>query len=115
MIFRSLLAAATITLSGAALAECVRPQPPALVDGATADIEAMVKTQQDVKSYQAQAESFRKCIQEEEMKDMEDGKVSEESQAARLAAHNGVVDEETALAESWNAQIRAFKARETAE
>jgi len=113
MIARRLLVAAVLVAAPHVMAECVRPQVPEIADGTTADVEAMVKSQQDVKSYQAQAEVYRQCLQEQEIEDQEDGEISEEDKAARLAAYNGMVDEETALAESWNTEIREFKSRES--
>ncbi len=107
-----LLACYALAVSSFALAECNPPSVPALADGATADMSAMAKSQQDVKSFQADAAAFYQCINQEGEKDAEDGEVLDEANVARDDAYNSVLAEETALAESWNTEIGKYKSRQ---
>ena len=109
------IATCALTLPMQVFAECSRPAVPELADGATAEIDQLVSSQAAVKAYQEQVEVFRKCLETEEMVDQEDGEVLPEDQAARLAEHNASVDEEEAVAASWNEEITEYKAREAAK
>jgi hypothetical protein len=97
-----------LVFSQFALAECSRPAPPALPDGATSDLETMVEGQQAVKTYVADTESYLSCITAESEAAAETE--TPEQQLARVEHHNEVVDEMETLAARFNEEIRKYKA-----
>ena len=105
--FASFLLVGQAFLAGLVFAECEREAAPDLPDGASATMEEMVAGQGAVKAYVASSNSYLECM------DAEMAAIPEEETDARVAAlesYNAAVDEQAAVAEGFNEQIRAFKA-----
>ncbi|MEM9333999.1 MAG: hypothetical protein AAGA33_04035 [Pseudomonadota bacterium] len=106
----SLLAAQT------ALAECNYPARAKIADGASATKEEMIASQKSVKAYMAAMESYLTCIAEEEqsarddLESTDDGQL-EELEEALNKKHNAAVEEMEIVADEFNLQVRAYKAR----
>ena len=71
---------------------CDRPAKPELPDPATAVTPQMVKAKNDVQAFLASAEAYLKCN-------------------ISTSQHNSMVDAMHEVAESFNAIVRAYKAR----
>ncbi|MDJ0877421.1 MAG: hypothetical protein QNI86_02360 [Halieaceae bacterium] len=92
-----------------AFAECDRPIPPQLPDGASADLETMVEGQKAVKAYVAATEAYLDCLNEEGAAAADEE--TPEEQLARIELHNKAVDDMEALAAAFNEEIREYKAK----
>jgi cyclophilin family peptidyl-prolyl cis-trans isomerase len=88
--------------------DCESPAPPDVPDGATAKLDEMVDGQSAVRSYMSESESYLDCLSE--VIDAKD--ISEEQQGRAVQEHNRMVAAMEQLAEEFNTQVRAFKARE---
>jgi len=115
---RAILAGAmlpTMTLSTLVFADdCSLPELPAIPDGTSATYDEMIAGQQTIKQFQAGAEAFRSCL-DDVMKDMKIAAEEGDEDAASLFAsandrYNASVTSEEALAEEFNASIKAYKA-----
>ncbi len=106
----------TLFVSQAAVAECNYPARAKIADGATATKEEMIASQKSVKAYMAAMESYLTCIAEEEkserdsMESQDDAKLAE-MEAALNKKHNAAVEEMEIVADEFNLQVRAYKAR----
>ena len=81
-----------IIFPGVGYAACTKPEPPEIPDPATAVTPQMVKAQNDVKAFVAQAEEFLKCTRSD-------------------SEHDDMVTEMKKTANKFNHAIRDFKAR----
>jgi len=92
---------------------CVYPTKPTIVNGNTATEAEMIKSQQDMKAYLALGNEFLTCL------DMEAGLTKadatddqkKEFKARVDATHNAAVDDMNAIAELFNAALRAYKGK----
>ena len=105
---------ATLTLSlslfaAAATAECSREAAPAIPDGTVATLEDMKAAQGVVKAYMASGTAYLACLDEEGKAAGEEEAV--EAKAARVSSYNAAVDEQTDVANRFNAALQAYKAR----
>lgn len=107
IIFLPFLAAAALS-SNLAVADCTAPNDVQLPDGATAEMDDMVKAQQAVKNYVAEGEAFLICLEREHAELGEE--TTAEIKAEFAKRHNAVVDKMSSVAEEFNKQIKAFKA-----
>jgi hypothetical protein len=103
-----------------AAADCTYPRAPnALPDGNTATMEQMVAGQQEVKKYMADMDAYLKCIDADKGAPPADGATDEQKkeyarvEQMRVQKHNAAVGEMEAVAERFNAQLRAYRARQT--
>lgn len=110
------LAAATLLATAPAFAaDCSLSDAPEVPDGASATLEEMVAGQQAVKTFQADAQAYRACMDGEmaAIKAAAEADEVDEEAAARFKAateaYNASVAAEEALAEDFNAEIRAYK------
>ncbi len=110
---RSIFAAVVtvaIALSLPAQATCTKPSPaPTVPDGATATIDQMKAGNAGVKAYVSALAEFQSCLENEIANAPKDTKL-DVKQGWRDEA-NAAVDESQALAASFSAQIKIFKAR----
>lgn len=109
---RSLLAYLPICLclsATVAVAECTRDAAPAIPDGSAATLEDMQAAQQAMKAYMASSNAYLECLDKEGAAAGETE--AEDARAARVANYNTAVDEQTAVADGFNAAVKAFKAR----
>jgi hypothetical protein len=96
-----------------AMAECIAPEPPTAVDGATADMDAMVAGQNAVKAFQSASGEFYACI-DAQIAALKTA-IAEGDDDAKAAAekateaYNANVAVEEKVAGDFNAAIRAYK------
>jgi hypothetical protein len=116
---KALLAIAlTAALSGAAYADCPYPAAPTnLPDGRTATMEDMLAGQKAVKEYQKAVDAYVACIDKELDDKLAQGgdsiKPQQKTDLQKMEAqkHNAAVDQEQSVADRFNEQVKAFKAR----
>ena len=88
-----------------AMADCTAPVAPSKVpDGSTAAEADMVAAMQTLKRYDADVNTYVKCLEFE----AKQNRLSHEEQARR---HNQAMDSLTAIAAKFNEQVRVFKAK----
>lgn len=99
-------------------ADCAFPRAPAnLPNGNSASMEEMVEGQKQVKQYLADMDVYLKCLDEAKPK-LADGATDEQKQdyerleAMRVQKHNAAVGEMEGVAERFNEQLRAYRARQ---
>ena len=113
---RSAALVALLFLAHGALA-CEYPQRADVPDGATATKDEMIAGQRGVKSYVAAMEEYLACIEAEEAQAVlmlseevdENGKRQREELFNKK--YNAAVEEMNLVAEEFNIQVRAYKAR----
>jgi hypothetical protein len=104
---KTFLAMLLLSASSQAFSECSRPLPPAIPDGAEADLAAMVEGQKGVKAFVAASEEYLKCLTAEGEAAAETE--TEEQTSARIDEYNSSVDAQEAIAGEFNAEIREYK------
>ena len=115
----SLIALASLIATPAAFAACDYPHAPGqFPDGTSAALEEMLAARNQVQQYTAGMDAYIKCIDEEGPtapagKQLTDAQKKEQDarERVRLEKHNAAVADEEAVAERFNVQLRAFKAR----
>lgn len=107
--FASLLAIGTLAAVPVAQAACTYPEEIKIPDGATATKEQMVAGQQAVKDFIAAIDAYEVCLDEEE-KALGDA-VTEEQRQVHAKRHNAAEDAKLEVADRFNQQVRAFKAK----
>ncbi|MFK7955517.1 MAG: hypothetical protein AB8B96_05430 [Lysobacterales bacterium] len=104
------LLAAALTASAET---CEKPYKVEIPDGASADKNALIATQKQIKTYMAEGDAYLECLVKEE-KNMATAVMSEEAieeeRALRTRRHNAMVDEMHLVGEAFNTQVRAYKA-----
>ncbi|MEE3624567.1 hypothetical protein UCD39_11280 [Nitrospirillum sp. BR 11752] len=96
--FLGILATVSLFVAGPALAECsTHANPPAIPDGTGATTEQMTSASASVKGYMADMQDFLKCL--------------ENDKAGGSAKYNAAVDQMQSIANEFNKQLRAFKAK----
>ncbi len=87
--------------------KCVYPDRPSIVNGRSATEAEMLSSQRDVKEYLALGNEFLECLEQQEQK-----RASTDEEKAKFSqVHNAVVDDMNAVAELFNAAIRAYNGR----
>jgi cyclophilin family peptidyl-prolyl cis-trans isomerase len=87
---------------------CALPVEPAVPDGSSAALEEMVEGQTDVRQFMSDSEMYLDCLS-----DLIDGDQLNDSQHANaVREHNRMVSVMEQLAEEFNSQVRAYRARE---
>jgi len=90
------------------IATCTLPVEPAVPDGSIAALEEMVEGQTDVRQFMSDSEMYLDCLS-----DLIDGDQLNDSQHANaVREHNRMVSVMEQLAEEFNSQVRAYRARE---
>ncbi len=90
--YKVLLTLIFLALSGGLYADCTPPEPPQIPDAETTVTAEMVKAQNDVKAFMAEAEAFLKCNR-------------------NTSRHNKMVDTMNDVGKSFNDVVKAYKAR----
>jgi hypothetical protein len=96
---------------------CDYPERTPVPDGATATKDEMIAGQRGVKTYMSAMEEYLSCIEAEEAQAMiELGSDADESVKQQRAdlfnkKYNAAVEEMNLVAEEFNIQVRAYKAR----
>jgi len=106
--------------AAAAIEDCNAPSPPTVPDGSKASRAEMVAAHTTFQNYDAATKTYTVCVDA-----VVDNVTRQFPQAAAqdlqtvkvlgLGAHNQVIDQEQALADQFNAQVKAFKARHPGE
>jgi hypothetical protein len=115
-----LLSVAAVALCAAPVhAACTYPSAPAKIpDGATATLAEMVAAQKAVKQFDEAINAYTACIKLEEDAQLKGDKLTPEQkkaiEAQEAQKNNAAVDEDQAVAERFNEQIRIFKAKAAA-
>lgn len=110
-----------LALSMAADAACVYPQAPtSLPNGNTATKDEMLAGQAAVKEYKkAVEETYLPCLEQEKQagvasldpNDKDFAKKKDMLEQLQAKKHNAALDEEQAVADRWNEEIKAFRAK----
>jgi membrane-anchored protein YejM (alkaline phosphatase superfamily) len=108
--------AASVGLSSPAVADCTYPQAPSSVpDGSTANKDEMVSAMQQFKQYNANANTYLACLEQEMNAKLQDTAlppaVLMEHKALHARKHNAALAELETKAGQFNEQVRIFKAR----
>ena len=112
---RILIFVAAISVASASWAQtisvshCKFPEPPPLVDGASATAEDMAATSSAVRAFVQEMQASLACLDDVEA-DLGET-ITAEQKSSLTALYNSGVDQMNAIAESYNAQVRAFKER----
>jgi len=113
----SLAAVASLGMSLAAQADCTFPKAPdAVPDGKVASEAEMLSAMSAFKQYNADVDSYLACLdQETTEKAKEAGATSAIMQikAMQQKKRSSATDERQAKVETFNEQVRAFKARKS--
>lgn len=106
---RTVILTSVATLSATSgFAACVSPGEVTVPDGSQASMEEMLEAQAAVKSYMTDMEDYLKCL-DDESATLGDTR-TEEQRTAHAQQHNSAVDAMERVANSFNEQIRAYKA-----
>jgi hypothetical protein len=98
-------AAAAYCFSLAAHADCVLPPAPSKIpDGNSASEQEMITAMQTLKEYNADVETYLKCLEFET-------KQNRLSPGDQEKMHNNAVDTMQKVAAKFNEQVRTFKAK----
>jgi len=106
-----------VEVASAALRACPRAQAPAVPDGATASREEMATATAAFKSFDTATNSYVHCVDItiERIATQHAGIASQDDLHALkefgTVAHNTAIDQEHAVADQLNAQIRTYKAQ----
>jgi hypothetical protein len=112
------IAALTALTAGPAYADCPYPAAPAKIpDGATATMEEMIAGQKAVQAYDKAINEYVACIDAELQSSVAKAgdKLKPEQKAdmekVEAQKHNAAIDQEQSVADRFNEQVKAFKAR----
>lgn len=100
-----------------AQAACIYPRAPEhLPDGKTASYEEMIQAKQDVEKFNEDINSYNACL-DMAMKALDESGLYEPARLEELRLmqakkNNAAVDEVQSVADQFNEQLRAFKARD---
>ena len=111
-----LAALVSLFVAETAVAECSYPARAKIADGTTATKEEMIASQKSVKAYMAAMETYLTCIAEEDQAARDELEAPDESSLAEMEEaldkkHNAAVEEMEIVADEFNLQVRAYKAR----
>lgn len=111
------LALDVVATASNAITSCPDTTPPSLPDGATATLAQMNAARAAFEAYDQATNAYAKCV-DDTVARIAQGRSSDSSAADldRLQdfgtrAHNVAIDKEQALADQFNKQIRAYKAK----
>jgi len=114
------IAFAAALSAGTAWADCPYPAAPTnLPDGRTATLEEMVAGQKAVKEYDAAIKSYVDCIDKElddniaKAGDSLKPQQKADMQHVEAQKHNAAIDQLQSVADRFNEQVKAYKARGT--
>lgn len=91
------------------IGHCKFPEPPTVPDGAQATESEMGQAGVAVREFVSAVQSSLQCLTEAEKAMGEE--IDEEQQAQLVTIYNNGVDQMNAVAQNYNAQVRAFKER----
>jgi len=92
---------------GPLIAHCAVPETPGIPDGHVADLETMMQAQEAVRHFMDLSDAFLDCLSEV----IDEEALTDNQEVAAVGRHNETVERMEKLAEDFNRQVRAFKAR----
>jgi hypothetical protein len=106
----------TVDAASAALQACPRPTAPAVPDGTTASREEMAAATAAFKSFDIATNSYTHCVDAtiERIASQHPDASRDDLHSLKefgTVAHNTAIDQETAVADQLNAQVRSYKAQ----
>jgi hypothetical protein len=105
-----------VEVASAALQACPRGTPPAVPDGATASREEMTAATAAFKSFDTATNAYVHCVDVtiQRIASQHPGASQDDLHSLKefgTVAHNTAIDQETAVADQLNAQVRSYKAQ----
>jgi hypothetical protein len=106
-----------VDIASVALQSCPRAIPPTVPDGANASGEAMAAARSAFQAYDSATNSYLKCVDttiDGIARQYTGVALQDDLHALKefgLSAHNTAIDQERAIADQFNAQIRTYKAK----
>jgi len=94
--------------------DCDMPASPIIPDGNVASLDELVSAQKAMKVYQTSLGGYRDCLRVLDESVDADAEDATEQKAVIINEYNASVDGEAAVAEEFNAAVRAFKTRQPA-
>jgi hypothetical protein len=102
----------SLLMSTGAMAECAKPTPPEVMDGAKSEISAFLSRHKEMSAYQASVATYQECLAGMEQKEMEAGTLTEERAQSLVDQSNAAVGEAEVVAAEHNEQVRVMLARD---
>ena len=108
-IFASIIA--TLLINNVS-AECIYPKKNFVIpSGTNSTKDEMLEVMDKFKNLQANLESYRSCLLEEEAAIPTDAENYDELVSMIVKKHDGSIEEETAIADEWNEAVRAYNSQ----
>ena len=93
-------------------AECIYPKKNFVIpSGTNSTKDEMLEVMDKFKTLQADLESYRSCLLEEEAAIPTDADNYDELVSMIIKKHDGSIEEETAIADQWNEAVRAYNSQ----
>ena len=93
-------------------AECTYPKKDFVIpSGTNSTKDEMLEVMEKFKTLQADLESYRSCLLEEEAAIPTDLDNYDELVSIIVKKHDGSIEEETAIADEWNEAVRAYNSQ----
>ena len=93
-------------------AECAYPKKDFVIpSGTNSTKDEMLEVMDKFKTLQADLESYRSCLSEEEAAIPTDAENYDELVSMIVKKHDGSIEEETAIADEWNEAVRAYNSQ----
>ena len=93
-------------------AECAYPKKDFVIpSGTNSTKDEMLEVMDKFKTLQADLESYRSCLLEEEAAIPTDLENYDELVSIIVKKHDGSIEEETAIADEWNEAVRAYNSQ----
>ena len=93
-------------------AECIYPKKNFVIpSGTNSTKDEMLEVMDKFKTLQADLESYRSCLLEEESAIPSDAENYDELVSMIVKKHDGSIEEETAIADQWNEAVRAYNSQ----
>ena len=93
-------------------AECIYPKKDFVIpSGTNSTKDEMLEVMEKFKTLQADLESYRSCLLEEEATISPDAENYDELVSMIVKKHDGSIEEETAIADEWNEAVRAYNSQ----
>ena len=93
-------------------AECNYPKKNFVIpSGTNSTKDEMLEVMDKFKTLQADLESYRSCLSEEEAAIPTDAENYDELVSMIVKKHDGSIEEETAIADEWNEAVRAYNSQ----
>jgi len=93
---------------GPLIAHCALPNAPVIPDGRVADLDTMMRAQEAVRHFMDVSDAFLDCLSEV----IDEEELTDNQEVAAVGRHNETVERMETLAQDFNREVRAFKARQ---